>query len=51
MFTDIHNTYPIRYCEMAERVRRTNAEIDHTVMAELEKLVIKSGFGNILGEY
>lgn len=36
MFTDIHNTYPIRYCEMAERVRRTNAEIDHTVMAELE---------------
>ena len=33
---------------MAERVRRTNAEIDHIVMAELEKLVIKSGFGNVL---
>lgn len=36
MFSDIHNAYPIRYCEMAERVRRTNAEIDHAVMTELE---------------
>ena len=33
---------------MAGRVRRTNAEIDNTVMTELEKLVIKSGFGNVL---
>ncbi len=33
---------------MAGRVRRTNAEIDNTVMTELEKLVIKRGFGNVL---
>lgn len=48
MFIDIHNTYPIRYYDMAERVRRTNAEIDNTVMTELEKLVVKCGFGNVL---
>ena len=48
MFSDIHNAYPIRYCEMAERVRRTNAEIDHAVMTELEKLVTRKGFGNVL---
>ena len=34
--------------KMAGRVRRTNAEIDNTVMTELEKLVIKRGFGNVL---
>ena len=48
MFIDIRNTYPIRYYDMAERVRRTNAEIDNTVMTELEKLVVKCGFGNVL---
>ena len=33
---------------MAERVRRTNAEIDNAVMTELEKLVIRNGFEKVL---
>lgn len=32
---------------MAGRVRRTNAEIDNAVMTELEKLVIRDGFGKV----
>ena len=48
MYTYIHDTYPIICYEMAGRVRRTNAEIDNTVMTELEKLVTQRGFGNVL---